>query len=137
MSTIFAKASDLDLPALANLFNDAFQGYVGGEVQFNATSLAHFLALEAIDLSLSDIAFQNDQPAALALIARLGWTSRLAAMGVAKSAQGQGIGKSLLDYSSSKPGGAATGSIPSSASSRTNAASGCIAAPDLEPCAAC
>ncbi|HEX6306382.1 MAG TPA: GNAT family N-acetyltransferase [Anaerolineales bacterium] len=99
MTLSFLKAAQIDLPVLANLFNNAFDGYIGGDVQFDPTSFARFLAHEGIDLSLSDIALQNTQPIGLALIAQMGWTSRLAAMGVAKEYQGQGVGKLLLAHS--------------------------------------
>lgn len=99
MTLSFLKAAQIDLPVLANLFNNAFDGYIGGDVQFDPTSFARFLAHEGIDLSLSDIALQNTRPIGLALIAQMGWTSRLAAMGVAKEYQGQGVGKLLLAHS--------------------------------------
>lgn len=99
MTISFVRAEQIDLPILANLFNNAFDGYIGGDVQFDPTSFARFLAHEGIDLSLSDIALQNTQPIGLALIAQMGWTSRLAAMGVAKEYQGQGVGKLLLAHS--------------------------------------
>lgn len=62
MTISFVKAAQVDLPVLANLFNNAFDGYIGGNVQFDPTSFARFLAHEDIDLSLSDIALQNTQP---------------------------------------------------------------------------
>lgn len=99
MTLAFVSAAEIDLPDLANLFNNAFEGYVGGNVNFNTASFAHFLAQEGVDLSLSNIAVQDNQRVALALIARRGSASRLAAMGVAKDVQGQGTGKLLLAHS--------------------------------------
>jgi GNAT superfamily N-acetyltransferase len=95
----FAKAADFDLPGLSELFNNAFEGYIGGNVQSNPMSFAHFLAHEGVDLGLSDVAVRASQPVALALIARIGSASRLAAMGVAKDSQGKGLGKLLLAHS--------------------------------------
>jgi GNAT superfamily N-acetyltransferase len=93
------KAIELDLATLAELFNDAFAGYIGGEVQFDTASLFAFLSHEGVDLNLSQVALRAGEPVALAFIARRGWTSRLAAMGVARGAQGQGLGRWLLQKS--------------------------------------
>lgn len=95
----FTPAAEFEFSELAALFNDAFNGYVGGDVQLTPASFARFVAQEGVDLSLSDIAVLEGKPAAFALIARQGWTSRLAAMGVAKAFQGQGAGNSLLAHS--------------------------------------
>ena len=99
MQLTYAKAVDFDLNTLVALFNDAFTGYVGGDIKFTPTSFAHFLSQDEINLGLSDIAIREGEPVGFAFIARRGWTSRLAAMGVTLSFQEQGIGKALLDYS--------------------------------------
>ena len=39
---------------------------------------------DGIDLAISRVLFTDDEPVGIALIARRGWTSRLAAMGIAQ-----------------------------------------------------
>ena len=89
-------AYTLTLDQLAALFNEAFAGYIGGSVQFNAASLAGFLARDSVDLNLSQIFLRDDQPVGFGYVARQGGASRLAAFGVIPSASGQGIGKAAM-----------------------------------------
>jgi ribosomal protein S18 acetylase RimI-like enzyme len=51
---------------------------------------------ESIDLLCSQVALRDGQAAGVALIARRGWTSRLAAMAVSPSARNTGIGSWLM-----------------------------------------
>jgi GNAT superfamily N-acetyltransferase len=102
MELTYGKAVNFDLTTLTDLFNDAFTDYVGGEIHFTSASFAQFLAQDEINLSLSDIALHNEIPIGFAFVARRGWTSRLAAMGVAQAFQEQGVGKALLDHSLEK-----------------------------------
>jgi ribosomal protein S18 acetylase RimI-like enzyme len=89
-------AYTLTLEQLATLFNEAFAGYVGGNVQFNAASLAGFIAHESIDLNLSQVILRDDQPAGFGYITQQGGECRLAAFGIVPSAAHQGVGKALM-----------------------------------------
>jgi GNAT superfamily N-acetyltransferase/predicted GNAT family acetyltransferase len=72
---------------LAVLFNRAFTGYIGGSVTFDAPMKAMFLARENIDLTQSLVLVEGGERLGFALIARQGWTSRLAGMGIVPEAQ--------------------------------------------------
>ena len=89
-------AHSLSLDQLAALFNDAFTNYVGGNVQFTAPALAHFIANDNIDLDLSQVFFRDDQPIGFGHVTRQGWTSRLAAFGIIPSASHAGLGKAAM-----------------------------------------
>lgn len=97
MAIAFEPAVQRPLPDLAAAFNDAFRGYVGGEITFDTLSFGHFLHRQGVDLAASIVASDGGGPiTALALMGRRGWTSRLAAMGVTSSAQERGVGKALV-----------------------------------------
>lgn len=97
MPIAFEPAVQRPLPDLAAAFNDAFRGYVGGEITFDTLSFGHFLHRQGVDLAASIVASEGGGPiTALALMGRRGWTSRLAAMGVTTSAQERGVGKALV-----------------------------------------
>ena len=51
---------------------------------------------ENLDPFASRIYYSQGAPAAVAMIARRGWTSRLAAMAVAPDFRGRGVGKNVM-----------------------------------------
>lgn len=89
-------AHTLTIADLAALFNTAFDGYVGGNANFTAPTFARFIARENIDLDLSQIVFNGDQPVGFAYVARQGWSSRLAAFGIIAAASHQGVGSATM-----------------------------------------
>jgi GNAT superfamily N-acetyltransferase len=89
------SAKLLALPALAELFTEGFRDYLL-PMHFTAEALAERVCAEHIDLAASRVLFQGESPAGLALVARRGQVSRLAAMGIAPAARGQGAGRELL-----------------------------------------
>lgn len=98
MALQFKPAWEVSLSDLANLFTRAFEGYVAGSVQMTPPLLSGMLAQGGVDLNLSMLACRDDDPVGFALIARQGWTSRVAAMGIAPEAQGQSVGDHLLAH---------------------------------------
>lgn len=90
-------AVEFSIPDLAQFFNQAFAGYIGGNVEFTPITYMQFLTRDNTDLTLSRVVLREDQPAGFCLIARQGWTSRIAAMGILPEAKGQGVGKWLLE----------------------------------------
>ena len=84
------------LDELAAIFNEAFTGYIGGNVHFDAAGLARFLSWGNVDLALSQIITREGQPVGLGLISRQSGHSYLASMGVIPAAQEQGVGKAAL-----------------------------------------
>jgi len=89
------SAAELALPALAALFTEGFRQYLL-PMRFTAESLAERICAEQIDLAASRVLWNCGTPAGLALIARRGWVSRLAAMGILPEARAQGAGRALL-----------------------------------------
>jgi ribosomal protein S18 acetylase RimI-like enzyme len=79
--------AEMGMSDLASLFNRAFTGYIGGTVNLDTMTMAGVLARENVDLTQSLLLLDDDQPAGFALIARQGWTSRVAAMGIVPEAQ--------------------------------------------------
>jgi ribosomal protein S18 acetylase RimI-like enzyme len=85
------------LEHIAQDFTRAFTGYVGGTVSMHSDNLARMCAADASDLSLSQLVLSDREPVGFALIARRGWTSRVGAFGIVPEAQGQGVGKWLMN----------------------------------------
>ncbi len=89
-------ASDYPLPDLINFLNRGFEDYFV-PIQFNMAAFLNMLRKDGIDLTVSRVLSVDDQPSGIALIARRGWTSRLAAMGIAKETRGKGAGSWFMD----------------------------------------
>jgi len=97
MTLTYRPATDHPLDELAALFTKAFTGYVAGSVQLDRAGFAGLVTRDNVDLNASLVAQAGASPVAFGLIARQGWTSRLAAMGVAPESQGQQVGRRLLE----------------------------------------
>jgi ribosomal protein S18 acetylase RimI-like enzyme len=91
-----ATASNYPLPDLVKFLNQSFENY-HVPIQFNTTAFLNMLRKDGIDLAASRVLLVDDRPCGMALIARRGWTSRLAAMGIAKEIRGQGAGSWFMD----------------------------------------
>ncbi|MCI0556024.1 MAG: GNAT family N-acetyltransferase, partial [Anaerolineae bacterium] len=66
-------------------------------IQFNISQFVTMLRKDSIDLDSSRVLLIDDEPSGVALIARRGWTSRLAAMGVAQKMRGKGAGSWFME----------------------------------------
>lgn len=97
MSLRVQSAAEFPLTTLVDVFNRSFKGYIAGDVHLTPQTLAALLARDGVDLGLSLIALQDEQPIGFALIARRGAASRLAAFGIVPEAQQQGIGKHFME----------------------------------------
>ena len=73
-------ASESTLPDLVKLLNLGFENYLV-PIQFSLPQFLTMVRKDSIDLTTSRILLADDEPSGIALIARRGWTSRLAAMG--------------------------------------------------------
>jgi ribosomal protein S18 acetylase RimI-like enzyme len=84
-------ANEFTIPFLANLMTRSFEGYF---VPVNITDiiLLTMLRRDGVDLTASRVIMKDNEPSGLALIARRGWTSRLAAMGIVSTARNGGTG---------------------------------------------
>lgn len=84
-------ASNYPLSDLVRFLNQGFEGYFV-PIQFDTTAFLNMLRKDGIDLTVSRVLLAEDHPCGIALIARRGWTSRLAAMGIARARRGIGAG---------------------------------------------
>jgi len=81
--------SDYPLVDLTQLLNLSFENYLV-PIAFNLSQFLTMVRKDSVDLSASRVLLADDQLAGIALIARRGWTSRLAAMGIVQSQRGKG-----------------------------------------------
>jgi GNAT superfamily N-acetyltransferase len=89
-------ASDYPMPDLLNYLNLGFESYLV-PVNFNITQFLTMLRKDSVDLTSSRVLLVDDRPSGVALIARRGWNSRLAAMGIEKESRGKGLGTWFMD----------------------------------------
>ena len=87
----FKSALSFSIPEIAALFTRGFEGYFV-PVQMTDAGLQTMIRRDGVDLAESRVLLKDDQPIGVALIARRGWTSRLAAMGIATEARNGGVG---------------------------------------------
>jgi len=91
MTLSLKPASEHPIPFLADLMTRSFEGYII-PIHMSAASLHNMLRLDSIDLTASRVLMKEDEPVGMAMIARRGWTSRLAAMGITLNARSNGVG---------------------------------------------
>lgn len=91
----FAPALEWTHADLAAIFDRSFEGYYA-PVSTTARSLEQRVRTEHIDLASSYVAMAGGSPAGLALIARRGRTSRVAAMGLVPAWRSKGLGRTLM-----------------------------------------
>ena len=89
-------ASNYPLPDLVQFLNQGFESYFV-PIQFDMVMFLNMLRKDGIDLTVSRVLLIEDLPSGIALIARRGWTSRLAAMGIAKERRGKGAGSWFME----------------------------------------
>ena len=85
------SASSFPLPDLVKFLNRGFEGYFI-PIQIELVDFLNMIRKDGIDLTASRVLIADDAPVGVALIARRGWTSRLAAMGIATEKRGMGAG---------------------------------------------
>ncbi|GAB1469243.1 hypothetical protein MASR2M66_01190 [Chloroflexota bacterium] len=91
MTLSLKPASEHPVSFLADLMTRSFEGYII-PIHMSAASLHNMLRLDSIDLTASRVLMKEDEPVGMAMIARRGWTSRLAAMGITLNARSNGVG---------------------------------------------
>lgn len=84
-------ASSFPLSDLVKFLNQGFEGYFI-PIQIEIADFLTMIRKDGIDLTASRVLITDDQPVGIALIARRGWTSRLAAMGIAREKRRVGAG---------------------------------------------
>ena len=96
MSFEVIPAHDVPLAEQAEIFTQAFAGYVGGSFAMDAPGLARFVLAQGADLYYSRFVRAPDGLAGFGYINRTGNISRLAGMGVLPNARRAGIARALL-----------------------------------------
>jgi len=96
MSLDIKPASDFPLIDLTQLLNLSFENYLV-PIAFNLSQFLTMVRKDSVDLSASRVLLADEEPAGIALIARRGWTSRLAAMGIVQSQRGKGAASWFME----------------------------------------
>jgi GNAT superfamily N-acetyltransferase len=81
--------------ALAEIMTACFEGYVVPQA-INAEMFNARFRRETLDLRASRVFMEGERPVALVLVARRGWTARIAAMGIVPSQRAQVFGRAAL-----------------------------------------
>jgi ribosomal protein S18 acetylase RimI-like enzyme len=87
----FKSASEFSIPQIAELLTRGFEGYFV-PINITAPVFMTMMRRDSVDLNETRILHKDDEPVGVALIARRGWTGRLAAMGIVSSARNGGAG---------------------------------------------
>ena len=86
---------DFGLDESAEVLYRAFEDYVV-RIPFSAAMLLNLIRADSVDLSISRVLVRDGIAVGAALLARRGWTCRLAAMGIAPSARRAGLGRAVV-----------------------------------------
>lgn len=95
MNVAYPSILDFSLERSAEVFTRGFADYfvpIKGTVAF----LAGAARTDSVDLAASRIAVLEGEPVGASLIARRGWTSRLAGMAVVPEARKKGVGRAMM-----------------------------------------
>lgn len=95
MNLTFQSVTEHGLEAAAALATNSFAGYFV-PVSMPAAGLLAMIRQDSVDPALSRVLVVDGQPAGVALVARRGWTSRLAAMAILPAARAQGVGRAAM-----------------------------------------
>ena len=90
------SASQYSLPELVEFLNRGFEGYFV-PITFSVDTFLNMTRRDGIDLTISRVLIADNEPAGIALLAHRGWTSRLAAMGIASEMRGKGAGSWFME----------------------------------------
>jgi GNAT superfamily N-acetyltransferase len=97
MSSLELKtASTFSISQVADLLTRGFEGYFV-PINISDAALHTMIRRDGVDLGESRVILKEAEPVGVALIARRGWTSRLAAMGILSHARGAGAGTWVME----------------------------------------
>jgi len=94
MSLKLESMLDCDLAEAAGVLNRGFADY-WVRIEFSVAGLLLMVAQDGISISDSRVAMRSNEKVAVALVARRGWSSRLAGMAVVPEARATGVGSWL------------------------------------------
>jgi GNAT superfamily N-acetyltransferase len=90
-------ASEIPFVELADLLTRGFEGYFV-PIHITEAVLLTMMRRDSIDLSASRVLIKGSKPIGVALIARRGWMSRLAAMGIISTERNSGAGTWAMEH---------------------------------------
>lgn len=96
MAFEFPSLLEFGLEPAAAVLSRAFSDYLV-PIQSSPAILAHMARADSVDFAASRVAVRAGRAVGAALIARRGWTSRLAGMALLPEARRQGVGRALMD----------------------------------------
>ena len=96
MALTFPSLLEVGLAEAAAVMTRGFADYFV-PIRADAAALAAFARVDGVDLAASRVAVRDGSPVAGALVARRGWSARLAGMSVVPEARGTGVGRALVD----------------------------------------
>jgi len=91
MTLSLTPASAFPIPQLADLLTRGFENYFV-PIHITEDVFLTMLRRDSIDLTASRVILKDGEPVGIGMIARRGWTSRLAAMGIVVNARNGGVG---------------------------------------------
>ena len=95
MKLEFPSVTDFGLEAAANVLARAFEDYFV-RIPSTVDVLLHMARADSVDLTVSRMFVRDGAPVGAALIARRGWTCRLAGMAILPEARRAGVGRSAV-----------------------------------------
>lgn len=87
---------EFGIPAGLEILNLGFSDYFV-PIQMDLAHFHDMLRTNHVDINLSQIVMNDNQAVGIALIARRGWSSRLAGMSIVPGHRGKGVGRFLLE----------------------------------------
>jgi ribosomal protein S18 acetylase RimI-like enzyme len=97
MAVAYRSVLDHGLEPAAALITRGFSDYYV-PIEMTAVRLLGMVRKDSVDLDESRIILDGDEPVGVALIARRGWTSRLAAMAMVPEARSRGMGEASVHH---------------------------------------
>ena len=95
MTLEFPSMADYGLERAAEVLSRAFEDYFV-RIPFSAGALLNAARVDSVDLGLSRVFVRDGAAVGGALIARRGWTSRLAGMAIVPEARRTGVGRAAV-----------------------------------------
>jgi len=92
MNLVTTSALDYGLERTLKVLNLGFSDYIV-PIQFSLSRFHTMLRTDGVDVTLSRVILEDDEALGVALIARRGWSTRLAAMCIVPAARSKGVGK--------------------------------------------
>ncbi len=96
MNFTYPSVLEHGLESAAAVLTRGFSDYFV-PIQISPAGFLTMVRQDSVDLELSRVILNDDEPVGVALIARRGWTSRLAAMSIVPGARGKGIGAQCVN----------------------------------------